>query len=596
MESSNSNSKEKELQHMQLKDMKLHQKSIEIFQELKSHLKTLYPINSFRVTHNRLFEISFCKFFSEEHQNFRKKMFHNLDQLQLQFERDHFHEVNAKTCLKVLQTNLKNFFASNRHLDILAKCIDKRVLKYDELRMKEGEVKAIKETKQPLNEAIPHEHEIEKSFKLQSTDVQINLVQAVDANLVVTESKALDDGSVVTKSSGTKSNKQDTSNNSWNYITHVMDADIRPVNDQVPFYGEKVIANVAFKNELKKLKGNSVDTKFAKPSILGKPVLQPPKKQSVVRQPNTFKSERPNFSKQRFASQVDMNNIFSKSVTPYYLPKVRESEFVKPHHVIASGSSRNSSKELYGSNDMANNYYLEEAKKKTQDENMNLKPSVMHTTSLQNTTNGSKPKPKSNNQTSRSLRVSKSSCGMSNGVPLVDHSRNSSSFSNSKHFVCSTCQKCVFNANHDACITKFLKEVNSHVKVQSPKTRYSNKLVEPKIHTQKPGRQIDPTGKTFTSSTTKVNCKRPNGSNEDITNPYECDQTLNVSAGTLNLSAVPLDLSKDTKPYIKLRSSRFVHWDQQKQSPNSSQGVKEQQKCTHFDDPCHELLLRVYIS
>ncbi|GKE38016.1 hypothetical protein Tco_1461421, partial [Tanacetum coccineum] len=40
-----------------------------------------------------------------------------------------------------------------------------------------------------------------------------------------------------------------------------------------------------------------------------------------------------------------------------------------------------------------------------------------------------------------------------------------------------------------------------------------------------------PTGKTFTSSTTKVDCKPPNGSNEDITNPYECDQTLNVSAG-----------------------------------------------------------------
>ncbi|GJU76332.1 hypothetical protein Tco_1273402 [Tanacetum coccineum] len=42
-----------------------------------------------------------------------------------------------------------------------------------------------------------------------------------------------------------------------------------------------------------------------------------------------------------------------------------------------------------------------------------------------------------------------------------------------------------------------------------------------------------PTGKTFTSSTTKVDCKPPNGSNEDITNPYECDQTLNVSAGII---------------------------------------------------------------
>ncbi|GJS12630.1 hypothetical protein Tco_0407102 [Tanacetum coccineum] len=138
---------------------------------------------------------------------------------------------------------------------------------------------------------------------------------------------------------------------------------------------------------------------------------------------------------------------------------------LKPKHVIASGSSRNSSKESYGSNDMAHNYYLEEAKKKTQDKNMNLKPSVMHTTNLQNTTNGSKPKPRSNNQTSRSLSVSKSSCGMSNGVPLI------------------------------------------------------------------------PTGKMFTDSTTMVGNEPPNGLNEDITNPYECKQTLNVSAGTLNLSA-----------------------------------------------------------
>ncbi|GKD02021.1 hypothetical protein Tco_1172295 [Tanacetum coccineum] len=54
---------------------------------------------------------------------------------------------------------------------------------------------------------------------------------------------------------------------------------------------ENVFVNVALKNELRKLQENSVDTKFAKPSILGKPALQPPKNQSVVRQPNAFKSK-----------------------------------------------------------------------------------------------------------------------------------------------------------------------------------------------------------------------------------------------------------------------------------------------------------------
>ncbi|GJZ62367.1 hypothetical protein Tco_0618504 [Tanacetum coccineum] len=40
------------------------------------------------------------------------------------------------------------------------------------------------------------------------------------------------------------------------------------------------------------------------------------------------------------------------------------------------------------------------------------------------------------------------------------------------------------------------------------------------------------TGKIFNSSTTKVDYEPSNGSNEDITNPYKCDQTLNVCAGT----------------------------------------------------------------
>ncbi|GJV81259.1 MAK10-like protein [Tanacetum coccineum] len=139
--------------------------------------------------------------------------------------------------------------------------------------------------------------------------------------------------------------------------------------------------------------------------------------------------------------KVDSNTTLDSTnmTTPHYLPKVREYVLAKPHHVIAHGSSRNSHEESYGSNDMAPNHYLEEERKKTQERNRNLKSSVMHTTSLQNTTNGSKQKSRSNSQTSRSLPVSKSSGVTSNSIPLVDHSRNSSSFSDSKYFVFSTC-------------------------------------------------------------------------------------------------------------------------------------------------------------
>ncbi|GJW60773.1 hypothetical protein Tco_0110108 [Tanacetum coccineum] len=46
-----------------------------------------------------------------------------------------------------------------------------------------------------------------------------------------------------------------------------------------------------------------------------------------------------------------------------------------------------------------------------------------------------------------------------------------------------------------------------------------------------------PIGKIFDSSTTKVDSEPTNGSDEDITNQYEYEQTLDVSAGTSNLSA-----------------------------------------------------------
>ncbi|GKD80150.1 hypothetical protein Tco_1342771 [Tanacetum coccineum] len=131
-------------------------------------------------------------------------------------------------------------------------------------------------------------------------------------------------------------------------------------------FRKKVFAIAALKNDLRKLKGNSVDTKFDKASILGKPVLPSVRNQSVVRQPNAFKSARAQMSKQRFASQVDVNKNLSKPVTQHYLPKKTESAFAKPDHVIASSSSRNSSKNMlrFSSNDMVHNHYLDEARKK----------------------------------------------------------------------------------------------------------------------------------------------------------------------------------------------------------------------------------------
>ena len=57
-------------------------------------------------------------------------------------------------------------------------------------------------------------------------------------------------------------------------------------------------------------------------------------------------------------------------------------------------------------------------------------------------------------------------------------------------FVCPTCQKCVFSANHNACIAQFIKKRKSSVRTQSTKTQNQNKPVDKKQEVKKPNRWI----------------------------------------------------------------------------------------------------------
>nr|GEX40272.1 hypothetical protein [Tanacetum cinerariifolium] len=161
----------------------------------------------------------------------------------------------------------------------------------------------------------------------------------------VDTSKALDASLVYTESSRTDSKEQDTSSRSRN-DAHDDDAAIKPIYDEEPMAEEKGFAIAALKNELRKSTGNSVNTKFAKSSILRKPMLQSHRNQSVVSQPTAFKSELPRISKHRFASQVNVNNDLSKPVITHYLPKERATASAKPHHMIASSKSRISSENM----------------------------------------------------------------------------------------------------------------------------------------------------------------------------------------------------------------------------------------------------------
>ncbi|GJZ87813.1 hypothetical protein Tco_0659423 [Tanacetum coccineum] len=423
----------------------------------------------------------------------------NLDQLEKYLDKEEFQKTGSMNAFRVLKIQFQMFINFRYYFDDdEGLMIRKYFLAYTRTEVQQFRdtlFQHMESLQDSIQERAKHKREYDRRMNdrmMQSKEGKVDSSKSLNAGLIVTESNETESETHVSSSrSGNDTHAEDaninlirvqTKDHNDSLIAQIKSKTVENADLKAQIQ-EKVFVNVALKNELRKLKGNSMDTKFAKPSILGKPVLQPPRNQSVVRQPNAFKSERPNFLKPRFASQVDVNNVLSKPVSAYYFPKVLEYVLAKPHHMIAPCLSKNNPKETYGSNDMAHKYYLEEAKKKAQERDRMSTTSVMPSAKSQNTTKSFKSKPRSNNQTSRDLPTSKSSYPRINAMPKADHSRNSSPFSDFKHFVCSTCKKCVFSANHDVCITKFLKEVNSHVKIQSPKTRDSTKPVEPKSHT-----------------------------------------------------------------------------------------------------------------
>ncbi|GJY37921.1 hypothetical protein Tco_0424285 [Tanacetum coccineum] len=582
----------KDVHAIKYKMSKAKERCMAYFRSLHSHLQVLSKedLKGTRIEHG--FKRAFMSLFGQDVDTFTSTMLLNVDQLQKQLDKDEFQEDGSMAAFWVVNNQFQKFIDSQFTLDYDSQMTNKYFVKYTEIEVKHFRdtlLQHMGNVKKSVAERTCHQRQTDSTVQDESSRSG-NDTDADDADIrPIYDEEPMAEVQLTAECNifaiGQQHTEQPEIINEGRVDQYPEQCQVKsPMLDSSPDnqttdYSkqslesgnillkktEKVFAIAALKNDLRKLKGNSVDTKFAKTSVLGKPVLQLLRNQSVVRQPNAFKSERPQMSKPRFASQVDVNNNLSRRpVTQHYLPKRRESVFAKPDHMIASSSSKNSSKNMprFSSNDMVHNYYQEKARKKTQERNRNSKSSVMHTANPRNITKGSKPKHRSNNQTSRSLPVSKSSCVTITVVPKTDHSKNSSSFLDSKHFVCSICHKCVFSANHDACITKLMEEVNSRAKIQSHKTRNSNKPVDQKSHTQKPSRQIFtrhkifksvglrwiPTGKSFDSCTSKVDSEPIHGSNVDIPNIHENKQTMNLSADTsINVQKEQsLDLSAGT--------------------------------------------------
>ncbi|GJS52963.1 hypothetical protein Tco_0626325 [Tanacetum coccineum] len=485
----------KDVHAIKYKMSKAKERCMAYFRSLHSHLQVLSKENlkGTRIEHG--FKRACMSLFSRDVDTFTSTMLLNVHQLQKQLDKDEFQEDGSMTAFWVVNNQFQKFIDSQFTLDYDSQMTDKYFVEYTGI-----EVKHFRDT------LLKHMGNVKKSVAKRIR-------------------KAVDDDLVVTGSSGTESEVQDDNNKPGN-DTDAEDADIRPIYDKEPM-AETIEQKTS-------LLANNADLKAQIQEK--KSVLQSPRKQSVVRQPNAFKSERPQMSKPRFAYKVDVNNNLSRLVTQHYFLTRREFVSAKPDHMIASSESRDSSKNMprFSSNNMVHNLYLDEARKKTQERYRNSKTNVIPSARFQSTADGSKPKPRSTNHSTRSFPVSKSSCVAITAVPKADHSKSSSSFSDSKHFVCSTCHKCVFNANHDACITKILKFSPNKTSVVYEKTSPRSDLRwKPTGRIFKSvGLRWIPIGKLFDSCTSIVDSEPPHGSNIDILNIHECKQTLAVSAGT----------------------------------------------------------------
>ncbi|GJV49322.1 hypothetical protein Tco_1439534 [Tanacetum coccineum] len=163
------------------------------FEQLETHLHDLYLLNSPYAVD--AFKPAFCSFFGDEHQTFKLKMFHNLDQLRLQLERENLHGVNAKTCSSSTQNSVQGFLASKGVN--ATDSSESRWMTSENVSKSSGiESENNNALSTSVNGTQLQQHE---SLVTESTTLEVNLntdVKALDAGLVITESSRTKGGEI----------------------------------------------------------------------------------------------------------------------------------------------------------------------------------------------------------------------------------------------------------------------------------------------------------------------------------------------------------------------------------------------------------------
>ncbi|GJS47353.1 hypothetical protein Tco_0597474 [Tanacetum coccineum] len=503
-----------EIQQMQLIQDKSKESCMVSFQRLHSHLKRLSNNDLKGSRTENGFGRAFATLFGQDFEIFTGTMFLNMDQLQKQLDNNEFQEIGSMASFKVLETQFQMFIKSKIYLNdeyiVMTRNYFLEYTRLDIPEFRDTLIQNMDYVKKSIEKRALHKMEYDSR-------VNERLMQTTEEK--VDSSKALDASLVIIESNGTESQEQDTSSRSGN-DAHVDDADIRPIDNEEPMAEVQTTAD------------DNV-------SATG---------QQHTEQPESNNEGEVDQNADQCYDTCPLPAKLTDNTTIELSNQLLESENVCLKKTVAQFQKDFSRMEAHCVN-LELKYQNQVLKEGQQGQFLNVQSNeakVKHDIDVIETIN---------------IELEHKVAKLLKEIDIWKR--------HSKEF-----QKCVFNANHDACVIKFLKEVNLRAKVPSNKTTNRNKPVEQIRVATKPKRQIPkghrfsikktttvhekttsprsclrwqptgrilktvclrwvPTGKTFASSTTKVESEPPNGSNADITNQCESKQALNVSAGTL---------------------------------------------------------------
>ncbi|GJZ40201.1 retrovirus-related pol polyprotein from transposon TNT 1-94 [Tanacetum coccineum] len=230
---------------------------------------------------------------------------------------------------------------------------------------------------------------------------------------------------------------------------------------------DKNISICELKKLIEKFKGKSVETKFDKPFVIRQPNAQKIPKPSVLGKPTPFSDslERKHFSKTKSVPKTNESEGLSKLVTIQNLPQTAR-QVVRNTNVIKPGMYRIDTR------------ITQTRAPQLPQTSKNTSPCVPTSTEENYRTNVSRPQLRSTQI--KDKVVPNTSQAKFKKTEVEDHHRISSISNQSKsvtacndnlksrtsnvNVVCATCGKCVFNSNHDACVSKYLNDVNARTK------------------------------------------------------------------------------------------------------------------------------------